>query len=75
MYQTSRSAQIPPVEVEAILVRMTDHDLSIMTDERARPVSLKRSGVKVAFSGKQSSHGAHVTLTLSERKAINAGLV
>jgi len=75
MYYDSRAVAIPPVQIEAILVRMTESDLSVLTDERSRPVSLKRSGVKVTFSGKQSSHGAHVILTLSERKAINAGLV
>lgn len=74
MFSTAQ-APAPKVQIEAILCRMDGDIMQVMTDEGSKPVSLHKSGVKILFSGDTNKFGDLVTLTLSERKAINAGLV
>jgi hypothetical protein len=63
------------VQVDAILSSITGNHLNIYPDEKSKPVSLHRSGVTVKYKGNENNLGAYVTLTLSERKAINSGLI
>jgi hypothetical protein len=57
-------------EVEVILVTKTDKSLMVKVDETSRPVWISRSGVKI-----KANPTGTVTLTLSERKAINYNLI
>lgn len=74
MYADPRSST-SKVEVEAILVSMTDDALRVMMDESSRPMNVPRIGIKVIYSKEMSKHGAFVVLSMSERTAINTGLV
>ncbi len=73
MFDTASSGS--KVQVDAILASITGNHLNVYTDEKSKPVSLHRSGVTVKYKGNESKLGAYVTLTLSERKAINSGLI
>lgn len=70
--ETGKSAQ---VEIEAILISMIGNDMKIQTDEKSKPITLHKSGVSVRYTGDANKLGSFVTLRMSERKAINAGLV
>lgn len=74
MYADPRSST-SKVEVEAILVKMGEDSMRLMMDETSRPMEVPLKGIKISYTKAMSKHGAFVTLSMSERIAINAGLV
>jgi len=67
---SSLQTKSEPAEIEVILLAKTDTDLMVKTDEKSRPMTIPRRGTKILSLTNQIA-----TLRMSERTAINYGLV
>lgn len=67
------------ISVEAILVKMTEDSLFIKTDETAKPMWIPITGIQIKSKvrAKQVAPDENhmVILSMSERRAINTGLI
>ena len=61
------------VTVDVILMKRTDHEFTVRTDETSRPVILPRYGVKILQD--KPKIGDVITLRLTEKKAVDYNLV